>query len=578
LNINPNHWPHAIRTLKWLSFSIRPLRLGELAEASVINPKSTTFDTGLKLFTAADVLNFLPGGLVIVRGGTDETDVTLAHFSVKEFLVSSRIRAGPASIFFMSSDEAHQHIAECCMVYHLHTSRGSDHILALKDIEHHFPLCIYSAQFWIDHVEILSRDCWPASLIELMERALGVCTESLRTMVQIWVMLAHTDESSVSRGLGSEVYVSPIYFAIYERYLQSVSLDWTRSSYELRFLDHKHQTFLKLITANSTPTVQSHDRMTGLLFKALGRQPQENLIQVFAMYCSRSQSSGFCDFVRPFPPTAFNLRLYWSSIDLPYWNFDTLIWFLRQTCGLASALKTIHSFEVNSVSLGHHGDLVPESVLWSESPTDHGNGGVLQIADLAIQRLLRILSLRSRDINLNMNSYATYIPPEIALDQLGAGNSASPSCDIFSLGCVFLEFVTWLLKGSSGLIRFCDSRGMLAEDEIYDDWYVTLIGSVDRTSSDPHVEIRRGVIDWIDSLRRGTRCSEMCNDFLDLIEKDMLKVDPNARISADSLTQKMERMVARGENDMEYLLGNKAVIDTDAGIKLPPVQSKIKSS
>jgi hypothetical protein len=70
----------------------------------------------------------------------------------------------------------------------------------------------------------------------------------------------------------------------------------------------------------------------------------------------------------------------------------------------------------------------------------------------------------------------------------------------------------------------------------------------------------------------------MCSEFMDVVEKEMLQIDPSARISTKSLMHKMERMIARGENDMEYLLGNKSVIDTDAGIKLPPVQSKIKSS
>jgi hypothetical protein len=108
LEIDDGYREEARVALLWLAFSDRPLLLTELAEAIVINPRSDRpFDpedrfpdpeSVLEIFSSlVSILPNDPQGAVIGRGR-----VTLAHFSVKEYLVSDRIREGPAQHFAIS--------------------------------------------------------------------------------------------------------------------------------------------------------------------------------------------------------------------------------------------------------------------------------------------------------------------------------------------------------------------------------------------------------------------------------------------------------------------------------------------
>jgi hypothetical protein len=78
LNINSRQERHAINALKWLTFSVRPLLVDELAEASIIDPKSFSLTEDSKLFSPKDVLAFLPG-LVIVTEEYNWAKQTTIH-------------------------------------------------------------------------------------------------------------------------------------------------------------------------------------------------------------------------------------------------------------------------------------------------------------------------------------------------------------------------------------------------------------------------------------------------------------------------------------------------------------------
>ena len=67
-SLDGNQQIQAIRALKWLAFSFRPLTLGELSEAVVIgtvDESSLVFDKEARLFRPADVLSLLPGLVVV---------------------------------------------------------------------------------------------------------------------------------------------------------------------------------------------------------------------------------------------------------------------------------------------------------------------------------------------------------------------------------------------------------------------------------------------------------------------------------------------------------------------------------
>jgi serine/threonine protein kinase len=315
----------------------------------------------------------------------------------------------------------------------------------------------------------------------------------------------------------------------------------------------------------------------------LTKREHSNLVRLLATYKLQRK------YHLIFPYADANLRQHWNSIRLPYWNRSTSIWFLSQINGLVSALNEIHNFNtrekpepqrvqtaatratrlqaipinVEKEKWGRHGDLKPENILWFNDGACPG--GILQIADFGLGRFHGLES-RSRQDPTTINGSPTYTPPEIFLRQY-----VSRAYDIWSFGCIFLEFITWLLKGARGLEEFDRKRELKAADDAFDDVYYTLFYPENDPQKTPdYAEVRKGVTQWIGILRKSPRRSKMSDEFLDLIEEKMIIVDSKKRIGAESLAKEVSRMLEEGKKDLQYLLGvNPAVIDAHPGIKAP---------
>src|SRR5439155_4315316 len=108
----------------------------------------------------------------------------------------------------------------------------------------------------------------------------------------------------------------------------------------------------------------------------------------------------------------------------------------------------------------------------------------------------------------------------------------SRSYDIWSLGCLFLEFITWLLKGSAEISGFADFRGRLSSIGINEDNFFTIIND--------EAVVREKVIDWVSQLHEDKKCSKLIHDLLDLTMEKLLVVDSKERISAKELSEKLE--------------------------------------
>jgi ankyrin repeat protein len=179
--------------LKWLAFSLRPLRLDELAEIFILDHELTVpFDENKRLFTPEDVLKYLPGLVITVpiRVGhyssiwynTEAIEIRLAHFSIKEYLISQRMRQDLVTRFSITETNAHLHISESCLAYHLHISKTE---LATKDSVRRFALWEYAAFYWARHLEEVGRASWTASVTGRAMQVLTPCVKSLLNMVRI---------------------------------------------------------------------------------------------------------------------------------------------------------------------------------------------------------------------------------------------------------------------------------------------------------------------------------------------------------------------------------------------------------
>jgi hypothetical protein len=126
LSIGEEYAQDTLRVLQWLAFSARSLRIEEAAEVIALNSEcDIRFEPERRLTDPRDLL-IICSSLVVISPATiknsydieeEVEELKLAHFSVKEYLVSKRIQAGPASKFSILEIPATLTIAQTCLVY-----------------------------------------------------------------------------------------------------------------------------------------------------------------------------------------------------------------------------------------------------------------------------------------------------------------------------------------------------------------------------------------------------------------------------------------------------------------------------
>jgi ankyrin repeat protein len=164
LRISEQNRPKACVILRWLTFSIRPMQLQEIAEATAVEPEYRRLDPDNRLFDSYDILTICSS---LISLSDDTTELKLAHQSVKEYLLSERVRAGAASPYFVTEQIAHKSIAEICLTYLLAFERPNP---LSADILLDFPLLVYAAKYWYKHAYLVLHENSISSLcLQLLE-------------------------------------------------------------------------------------------------------------------------------------------------------------------------------------------------------------------------------------------------------------------------------------------------------------------------------------------------------------------------------------------------------------------------
>ncbi|KAH9207858.1 hypothetical protein DL95DRAFT_312889, partial [Leptodontidium sp. 2 PMI_412] len=154
LSIDEDYSQDTFRILQWLMYSARPLRIEELVEVIAIDTKQSRFNPKNRLPDPRDLLticsSLVTTAAVTVNddnGAHNETiELMLAHFSIKEYLISDRIRTGIAFQYNLQSG-GEEEITQSCLTYLLHFQRG---ILNSENLNT-FPLALYAAEHWCRH-------------------------------------------------------------------------------------------------------------------------------------------------------------------------------------------------------------------------------------------------------------------------------------------------------------------------------------------------------------------------------------------------------------------------------------------
>ena len=145
---------HARRVLQCLVVAIRPLRVAELAEVLAVDFDDTEeipkLHADWRWEDQEQALLIACSSLIIIVEAGDSRVVQFSHFSVKEYLTSSRlaIANGVASDYHTDLGPAHTTLAQACLSVLLQTQHDVDGHTP-KD----HPLARYAAQHWTTHTQ-----------------------------------------------------------------------------------------------------------------------------------------------------------------------------------------------------------------------------------------------------------------------------------------------------------------------------------------------------------------------------------------------------------------------------------------
>lgn len=180
-----------------------------------------------------------------------------------------------------------------------------------------------------------------------------------------------------------------------------------------------------------------------------------------------------------------DLARFWKS-HVPTKDGTLSLWVKQQCCGIAGAVAQIHRYETLSGTtmlhdiaiptrvrrkaprplishkpktlFGRHGDIKPANILYFPSPTSVGEHGILKLSDFGTTHFSMTKSMSELHSDGIPYSHVYQSPESRPPQQL-----RSSQCDVWALGCVFLEFVCWYFGGQVKLDDFEQARAFTYE-------------------------------------------------------------------------------------------------------------------
>ncbi|KAK4164676.1 kinase-like domain-containing protein [Cladorrhinum sp. PSN259] len=238
-----------------------------------------------------------------------------------------------------------------------------------------------------------------------------------------------------------------------------------------------------------------------------------------------------------------DLRQFWEHADSHPFDETLVLWSLRQILGLVDGLKLLHEKGIR------HGDIKPQNVLHFTDPRikDSIQLGTLVLGDVGVSKFHRDATHVRHWATKTHAVTVSYEAPEAEHDQ-EMDIPRSRLYDMWSLGCMSLEFTVWLLYGFEAVETFRRRRTSSKD-------FTTAPGNFftqgSRGPATIHSEVSRG----INYLRRDPRCAEgtALGDLVTLIEQRLLKIVPQERAKAPELHEALEKIIEKAEKDSEYL-------------------------
>jgi serine/threonine protein kinase len=237
-----------------------------------------------------------------------------------------------------------------------------------------------------------------------------------------------------------------------------------------------------------------------------------------------------------------DLQEFWEYEDPRERTPELILWSFQQMLGLASALKALH------LANYCHGDLAPEHILHFRKGEglENNSEGILALAGCGRAEVYS----KERGLMRRKPRTATssiYQAPEALLSQATARSRRK---DMWPIGCVFLEFVIWLLYGHKAIERF---EPLFASRKSNDPR--TQHGRFFYYASEGTLAIHPAVSAAIGTIRTDPRCKETAlADLVEIIAENLLQIEVSLRVQATELYEKLEKIVQKAEKNPSYLV------------------------
>ncbi|KAK4445806.1 kinase-like domain-containing protein, partial [Podospora aff. communis PSN243] len=249
-----------------------------------------------------------------------------------------------------------------------------------------------------------------------------------------------------------------------------------------------------------------------------------------------------------FPWAESTLETYWEK-TMPSNNNthptqldpQTAAWVAKQLQGITGAIEAIHAprphhLEPGKEGFGRHSDLKPDNILWFRHDDDPK--GLLVVTDLGLATFNREVS---RSIQPGSSARVPgYRAPECDMQNAKARRLT----DIWTLGCIYLEFVTWLLGGDQLLGEFKEQRTSLDHlSRVRSNLFFEFEEDRSRGGSEKRkgqMRVKKTVAEFIARLHRRENCSQFVHEVLDVIQNEMMVVDQQKRSDASKLLKKFK--------------------------------------
>ncbi|KAM0332209.1 hypothetical protein ACHAQA_002484 [Verticillium albo-atrum] len=301
-----------------------------------------------------------------------------------------------------------------------------------------------------------------------------------------------------------------------------------------------------------------------------------------------------------FPWAEGSLKEYWQNEKRDPTELHNAQWFFEQCYGLALGLRRLHDpssykrsqshglqlrignsddsdavpdgekSEVDSLvrmansgaagedtteedKFGRHTDVKPDNILWYRQYEEHCHHLVLSDFGSA--------QFNSHDTRSNVlpgvagrkGTTNTYQAPELIF-----GSEVTRRYDIWSLGCVFLEFAVWFHQGGWPAVdefakqRTHDRKDIEGHSYSFSEDMFYLVVPNNTPQGKACMGIKPSVAAKIKAIRDLESCSKATEAFLDLIQNYMLVADAAKRLDGDMIRHSLNDIRRKCRKDFTY--------------------------